>query len=155
MVLAPKKIWRPVEQNIGPNMNPHSYVHLIFDKVAKNIWWRKDSLFNKFCWEKLLSACEKLKLDPWLSPCICIHLKWIKDLNIGPETLKLVQDKARNTLKTIGISKDFLSRTPASQQLRERMYKWDYIKFKSFCTTKEMASKLKKPPTEWEKQFAG
>jgi hypothetical protein len=50
--------------------------------------------------------------------------------------------------------KDFLNRTPVAQQLRERMDKWDLIKLKSFCTTKEMVSKLKRPPTEWEKIFA-
>jgi hypothetical protein len=60
-----------------------------------------------------------------------------------PETLKLIQERAGNTLETIGISKDFLNRTPAAQQLRERMDKWDVIKLKSFCTTKEMVSKLK------------
>jgi hypothetical protein len=57
-------------------------------------------------------------------------------------------------LEIIGIGKDFLNRTPAAQQLRERMDKWDFIKFKSFCTTKEMVCKLKRPPTEWEKIFA-
>jgi hypothetical protein len=56
-------------------------------------------------------------------------------------------------LEVIGIGKDFLNRTPAAQQLRERMDKWDFIKLKSFCT-KEMFSKLKRPPTEWEKIFA-
>jgi Ca2+-binding EF-hand superfamily protein len=54
----------------------------------------------------------------------------------------------------MGIGKDFLSRTPSVQKLRERMDKWDYIKFKSFCTIIEMVSKLKRPPTEWEKIFA-
>jgi hypothetical protein len=49
---------------------------------------------------------------------------------------------------------DFLNRTPPSHQLRERMDKWDFIRLKSFCTTKEMVSKLKRPPTEWEKIFA-
>jgi hypothetical protein len=49
---------------------------------------------------------------------------------------------------------DFLNRTPESQQLRERMDKWDNIKLKSFSTTKEMVSKLKRPPTKWEKIFA-
>jgi hypothetical protein len=71
-------------------MNPHSYTHLIFDKGTKNIWWRKDSLFNKCCWEKGLSACRKLKVDPHQSLCTSITSKWIKDLNISPETLKLV-----------------------------------------------------------------
>jgi hypothetical protein len=49
---------------------------------------------------------------------------------------------------------EFLNRIPAAQQLRERMDKWDYIKLKSFCTTKELFSKLQRPPTDWEKIFA-
>jgi hypothetical protein len=77
----------------------------------------------------------------------------MKDLNIRPETLKLLQEGAGNTLEVIGIGKDFLNRTPAAQQLRERMDKCDFIQLKSFCTTKEMVSKLKRPPTEWEKIF--
>jgi hypothetical protein len=101
-------------------MNPHSYAHLIFDKGAKDIWWRKDGLLNKCCWEKWLSACRKLKLDPCLSPCASINSKWIKDLNIRPKNLKLVQERTGNTLEAIGIGKDFLNRTPAAQQLRER-----------------------------------
>jgi hypothetical protein len=48
---------------------------------------------------------------------------------------------------------DFLIRTPAAKQLRKRMGKWNYMKLKIFCTTKEMVSKLKRPPTEWEKIF--
>jgi hypothetical protein len=71
-----------------------------------------------------------------------------------PKTLKLVQERAGNTLEVIGIGKDCLNRTPAAQQLREMMGKWDLIKLKSFCTTKEVISKLKRPPTEWEKIFA-
>jgi hypothetical protein len=68
--------------------------------------------------------------------------------------LQLVQERAGITLETIGIGKDFLSRTPSAQQLRDRVDKWDYMQLKSFCTTKEMVSKLKRPPTEWEKIFA-
>jgi hypothetical protein len=83
----------------------------IFDKDATNIQWRKEILFNKYCWEKWLSACRKLKLDPCLSPCNSINSKWVEDLNIRPETLKLVQERAGNILEAIGIGKDFLSRT--------------------------------------------
>jgi hypothetical protein len=72
----------------------------------------------------------------------------IKDLNFRPKTLKLVQKRTGNTLEAFDIHKDFLSRTPAAQQLRERMEKWEYMKLKSFCTRKEMVSKLKRPPTE-------
>jgi hypothetical protein len=137
-----------------PDINQHNYTHLIFDKGAKSIQWRKDNLFNKCCWGKWLPICKKLKLDPCLSPCTSINSKWIKDLNIRPKTLKLVQEGAGNTLELIGIGKDFLNRTPEAQQLRERMDKWDFIKLKSFCSTKEMVSKLKRPPTQWEKIFA-
>jgi hypothetical protein len=65
-----------------------------------------------------------------------INLKWIKDLNIRPESWQLVQERVGNTLEAIGIGKEFLSRTPTAQQLRERMDKWDYMKLNSFCTTK-------------------
>jgi hypothetical protein len=73
---------------------------------------------------------------------------------ISDPKLKLVQERAGNTLEVIVLGKDFLNRTPAAQQLRERMDKWDFIKLKSFCTTKEMVSTLKRPSTEWEKIFA-
>jgi hypothetical protein len=79
-----------------------SYDHLIFDKDTKNIRWKKDSFFNKYCpitiW---ISACKKLKLDPCLSACTGINSMWIKDLNIRPETLKLVWERARNTMEAI------------------------------------------------------
>jgi hypothetical protein len=80
------------------DMSPQNYTHLIFDKGAKNIPWRKDSLFNKCCWKKWLPICKKLKLDLCLSPCTSINSKWIKDLNFRPETLKSLQEGAGNTL---------------------------------------------------------
>jgi hypothetical protein len=78
----------------------------------------------------------------------------MKDLNISPETLKLMQETAGNTLELIGIGNDFLSRAQMAQQLRERIDKWDFMKLKSFCTKEEMVSKLKRLPMEWEKIFA-
>jgi hypothetical protein len=102
----------------------------------------------------MISAYRKLKLDPCVSLCTSITSKWIKDLNIRPETLKLVQERAGNTLELIGIGNDFLNRTQKAQQLRERIDKWDYMKLKSFCTMKEMVTRLKRMPTEWEKILA-
>jgi hypothetical protein len=83
--------WNRIED---PDMNPHNYTHLIFEKVSKNIQRRKDNLFNKCCCEKWLTICKKLKLDPCLSPCTSMNSKWLKDLNIRPETLKLLQEGA-------------------------------------------------------------
>jgi hypothetical protein len=82
--------WNRIED---PDMNPHSYAHLIFDKGTKKRHWIKDGFVNKRCWEKWLSSCIKLKLDPCLSSCTSINSKWIKDLNIRPETLMLVQER--------------------------------------------------------------
>jgi hypothetical protein len=65
----------------------------------------------------------------------------------------LIQARVGDTLEVIDIGKDFLNGTPATQQLRESIDKWDLIKLKSFCTTKEMVSKLKRTPTGWEKLF--
>jgi hypothetical protein len=71
---------------------------------------------------KVLSAFRKLKLDPCISPCTIINSKWI-NYNVRPKTLQFVQEGAGNILKGIGIGKDFLNRTQAVQQLRERMDK--------------------------------
>jgi hypothetical protein len=74
---------------------------LIFDEGAQNTRWRKDSLFNKCCWENWISTCRRLKLNPHLSPCAKINSKWMRDLNIRPETLKQLQKAVGNTLEQI------------------------------------------------------
>jgi hypothetical protein len=112
--------WNRIED---PDMKPHNYNQLIFDKGAKNVLWRKDSLFNENCWENWLAVCKILKLDPCLSPYTNINSKWIKDLNIRHKTLKLVQERVGNTLELISIGKDSLNETPAAQQLRDSIDK--------------------------------
>jgi hypothetical protein len=86
-------------------MKPHNYNQLVFDKGAKNTCWRKDSLFNKNFWESWLAVCKKLKLYPCTSPYTNINSKWIKYLNIRPQTLKLVKERVGNTLELIGIGR--------------------------------------------------
>jgi hypothetical protein len=89
-----------------------------------------------------------------LSLCTNINSTWIEEIHTRPETLKLVQEGAGNTLEAISIGKDFLRRTQVARQLKEWIDKGDSIKLISFCTTKEMVFKFKKLSTKWEKIFA-
>ncbi|CAO2602625.1 LINE-1 retrotransposable element ORF2 protein [Lemmus lemmus] len=142
--------WNRIED---PDINPHIFEHLIFDKEAKNIKWKKDSIFNKWCWQNWISTCRKMKIDPCLSPCTKLKSKWIKDLNIKPTTLNLVEEKVGDTFKRIGTGNHFLNRNPGAQTLRETINKWDLLKLKSFYNAKDTVNKTKRQPTEWEKIF--
>ena len=94
-----------------------------------------------------------MKIDPYLSPCTKLKSKWIKDLNIKPATLNLIEEKVGSTLEHIGTGDHFLNITPAAQTLRETLNKWDLLKLKSFCKAKDTVNKTKRQPTEWEKIF--
>ena len=80
-------------------MNPHTYVHLNFDKGAKTIQWKKDSIFKKWCWLNWWLACRRMRIDPFLSPCKKLKSKWIKELHIKPERVKLIEEKVRKASK--------------------------------------------------------
>jgi hypothetical protein len=82
--------WNRIED---PEMNPHTCGQLIFDKGAKTIYWEKDSIVNKRCWFNWQLACRRMQIDPFLSPCTKLKSKWTKDLNIKPDTLKLIEKK--------------------------------------------------------------
>jgi hypothetical protein len=117
--LLPKVIYM---FNAIPIKIPMTFIKEIGKSTVKFIWkhhirWRKDSLFNKNCWENWLAVCKKLKLDPCISPYTSINSKWIKDLNIRPQTLNLIQETVGNILKLVSIGKNFLNGTPAAQQL--------------------------------------
>ena len=143
-----------MEQNWRPrNWNPHTYCHLIFDKGAKNFPWKNNSLFNKWCWFNLQSACRRMQIDPFLSSCTKLKCKWIKDLHIKPGTLKLLEKKVEKSLEHIGTEEIFLNRTPMAYPLRSTIVNWDLMKLQSFCNVKDTVKRTKWQPTEWERSL--
>ena len=113
--------WNKTE---SPEINPHTYGQLIFDKGVKNIQWRKENLFNKWFWETWSTTCKRMKLEHFLTPSDINHSRILYD---PPPRVMETEAKINN---------------------------FDLIELKSFCTMKETISKMKRQPSEWEKIIA-
>ena len=127
--------WNKVE---SPEINPCAYGYLIFGRGGKNIQWGKDSLFNKWCLENWIATFKRMKLEHFLTPYTKINSKWIKDLNVRPETIKLLEENIGRTLDDRNQSKILCDPPPRITEIKTKVKKWDLIKLISFAQQMEL-----------------
>ena len=96
------------------------------------------------------TTCKRIKLEHFLTPYKKTNSKWIKDLNVRPETTKLVEENIGKTLSDINYSRILYDPPFRILEIKAKRNKWDLIKIKSLCTTKETISEVKRQPSEWE-----
>ena len=126
---------------------PGSSIHGIFQ--ARVLEWGAIASSSM-----VLATCKRMKLEYFLIPYTKINSKWIKDLNVRPETIKLFEKNIGRTLDDTNQSKILYDLPPRVTEIKPKVNKWDLIKLKSSCTEKETISKMKRQPLEWEKIIA-
>ena len=93
---------------------------------------------------------KKMKLEYQLTPYTKINSRWIKDLNISRDTMKVLEENIGRKISDISHRNIFIDMSPRARDIKKRINKWDLIKIKSFCMAKENSIKMKKEPTLWE-----
>ena len=109
-----------------------------FCKGSKNIQWGKDSLFNKWCQENWTATCKRMKLEYFLTPCTKINSKWIKDLNVRPDSIKLLEENIVRTLNDINQIMILYDPPPRVMEIKTKVNKWDMINLKAFAQQRKL-----------------
>ena len=149
-----------MEQNKEPRNKPTYLQSINFDKRGKNIKWKKDSLFGKWCWESWIATCKSMKLECTLMLYTKINSKWLKYLNMRHDTIKLLEEIIGKTFSNINYTNIFLDQSPKAIEIKTTIItiiainKWDLIKLTSFYKGKKTINKMKRQPTGWEEIFA-
>ena len=110
-----KDMWKRIESS---EIHPCTYGYLIFDKGGKQIQWRKDSLFKKWCRENWTATCKRMKLEHSLKPHTKINSKWIKDFNVRLDTIKLLEENIGRTLYDLHHSKILFDPPPREMEIK-------------------------------------
>ena len=110
----------------------------------------KDNLFNKWCWENWTATCKRMELVHYLMPYTKINSKWIKDLNVRSETIKLLKENIGRTLDDINQRKIY-DPPPRIIEIKTKINQWDLVKCKKFCIAKETMNRWKDNPQNGKK----
>ena len=113
-----------------------------------------DSIFNKWCWDNWTATCKRMKLDYYLTLYITLT-KFIKDLNVRPETLKLLEENIGSKLLDISLGNDFLDLTQKAKATKAKITKVELHQTKKVLHSKKTCQQNEKATsTGWEKTFA-
>ena len=126
-----------------------SYIAFIMLRYVPSI-----PALHKWCWENWSTTCKRMKLEHFLTPYTKVNSKWIKDLNVRPETMKLLEENIGKTLSNINHNKILYDPPPRVMEIKAKINKWDLIKLESLCTMKENINKVKRQTSEWQKTIA-
>ena len=146
MVVAQKQKYDQWKRIESPDIKPSTYGQLIYDKGGKDIQWKKDSLFNKWCWKNWKATCKKMKLEHSLTPYTKINSKWIKDLNIRADTRKLLKESIGRSLFDLNHSNILFDPPPRIMTRKTKINLWDLIKLKIFAQPRKPLKKQKDNP---------
>ena len=146
--MAQTQKYRPTEQDRKPRNKPmHLWVPYFWQGRQRH--WGKDSFFNKRCWENWRAIDKRMKLEHFLTPYTKINSKSIKDLNVRPETIKLLEENIGRTLDDMDQSKILYDPPPRVTEIKTKVNKW--LNLKPFTTAKETITRWKDNPQHGRK----
>ena len=113
-------------------------VILLLTKQTRIYNGKKDNLFNKWCWENWSNTSKRMTLEYFLTPYTKINSKWIKDLNVRPETIKLLEENIGKTLSDINNSRILYDPPPRILEIKAKINKWDLLNLKAFAQQRKL-----------------